>query len=157
MLAAGAVGFWLPLPARAELDLDPLNRWTEPEVGIDIKPRSGPISVLIEYLIDEADVPEFLEAMNERHRIRIRDGARHWTLMRDLGDPRLWLESYQTATWLEYIRHNTRRTKADAASADRLRALHRGPGLPVVHRRIVRQARWAPDEGLPKPLSIDHP
>ena len=33
MLAAGAVGLRLPLPARAELDLDPLNRWTEPQVG----------------------------------------------------------------------------------------------------------------------------
>ena len=29
MLLAGAVGLWLPLPARAELDLDPLNRFKE--------------------------------------------------------------------------------------------------------------------------------
>jgi MFS family permease len=157
MLAAGAVGLWLPLPARAELDLDPLNRWTEPEVGIDIKPRSGPISVLVEYLIDEADVPEFLALMNERHRIRVRDGALHWTLMRDLADARLWLESYQTPTWVEYIRHNQRRTKADAANSDRLRALNRSGGPPAVRRRIVRQTRWFPDEGLPKPSPIDHP
>ena len=73
-------------------------------------------------------MPEFLALMDERHRIRVRDGARHWTLMRDLGDPRLWLESYQTPTWVEYIRHNQRRTKADAANTDRLRALHRGAG-----------------------------
>jgi MFS family permease len=156
MLAAGAVGFLLPLPARAELDLDPLNRWTEPRVGIDLKPRSGPIAILVEYLIDEADVPEFLALMNERHRIRVRDGAQHWTMMRDLGDPRLWLESYQTPTWVEYIRHNQRRTMADAANTDRLRELHRGDA-PVVRRRIVRQTRWFPDEGLPKPSPIDHP
>ncbi len=157
MLAAGAVGFWLPLPARAELDLDPLNRFTEPRVGIDLKPRSGPIKVQIEYVIDEPDIPDFLALMNERHRIRVRDGARNWLLMRDVEDPRLWVETYQTPTWIEYLRHNTRRTKADAENVDRLREMHRGPGLPVVHRRIVRQARWAPDEGLPKPLSIDHP
>ena len=30
---------------RADLDLDPLNRWTEPQVGVDLKPRSGPISI----------------------------------------------------------------------------------------------------------------
>ena len=89
-------------------------------------------------------MPEFLGAMDERQRIRVRDGARHWTLMRDLADPRLWLESYQTPTWVDYIRHNQRRTKADAAVTDRLRALHRGPDQPVVHRRIVRQARWRP-------------
>ena len=157
MLLAGAVGLWLPLPARAELDLDPLNRFKEPEVGIDLKPRSGPISVLVEYLIDEADVPEFLAAMNERHRIRVRDGARHWTLMRDLADPRLWLESYQTPTWVDYIRHNQRRTKADAAVTDQLRGLHRGPDQPVVHRRIVRQARWRPEEPMLKASPIDHP
>ena len=60
--------------------------------------------------------------------------------MRDLEDPRLWVESYQTPTWVEYIRHNQRRTKADADSADRLRELHRGEDLPRVQRRIVRQA-----------------
>ncbi len=156
-LAGGAVGLRLPLPARAELDLDPLNRWSEPQVGIDLKPRSGPISILIEYLIDEAEVPEFLAAMAERQRIRIRDGARHWSLMRDLENPMLWLESYQTPTWVEYVRHNQRRTKADAAVGDRIHELHRGPGLPHVQRRIVRPARWTADEPLPKASPIDHP
>ncbi len=79
-IASGAVGLSLPLPARAELDLDPLNRWTAPEVGLDIQPRSGPIEISVEYMIDPADVPEFLDAMAERQRIRRRDGARHWTL-----------------------------------------------------------------------------
>ena len=32
-------------------------------------------------------MPEFLALMAERHRIRVRDGARHWTLMRDLERP----------------------------------------------------------------------
>ena len=42
MLAAGAVGLRLPLPARAELDLDPLNRWTEPKVALDLTPAQRP-------------------------------------------------------------------------------------------------------------------
>jgi MFS family permease len=155
LLAAGAVGLRLPLPARAELDLDPLNRWTEPQVGIDLKPRSGPIAIYIEYEIDEADIPAFLDAMAERQRIRRRDGARHWTLMRDLENPRIWAESYQTPTWVEYIRHNQRRTKADADSVDRLRELHRGPGLPRVQRHIVRQAR-RPAPEPPGHTPVDH-
>ncbi len=157
MLAAGALGLLLPLPARAELDLDPLDSFVEPRIGLDLTPRSGPISVSIEYLIDAADVPDFLTAMAERHRIRLRDGARHWTLMRDLERPRVWTENYQTPTWVEYVRHNQRRTKADAAVGDRIRQLHRGPELPHVQRRIVRQARWSPEDGLPKPSPIDHP
>lgn len=156
MVAGGLVGLRLPLPARAELDLDPLDRWTEPKVEVDLQPQSGPISISIEYLIEEASLPEFLAAMGERHRIRVRDGARHWQLLRDLENPRLWIETYQTPTWVEYVRHNQRRTKADAGVADLIRALHRGPGLPHVRRTIVRQ----PGLGLGLPIGvspIDHP
>jgi len=155
-LVFGAVGFLLPLPARAELDLSPLNAWTEPEVAVAIQPRSGPVAISIEYLIDEADIPEFLSAMEERHRIRVRDGARNWQLLRDLADPRLWVESYETPTWVEYVRHNSRRTNADAGWTERLRGLHRGQKLPTVHRRIVRQVRFSHQDPPPKP-PIDHP
>jgi hypothetical protein len=156
MLVGGAVGLWLPLPGRADLNLDPLSSWKEPAVAIDIRSRSGPIQVEIEFRIDEADVPAFLALMAERHRIRVRDGARHWTLQRDLGDSSLWIETYQTPTWLDYVRHNHRRTHADADVTDRLRALHRGGTLPVVHRRIVRQVRFTADPPPEKP-SISHP
>jgi MFS family permease len=156
LVMSGLVGLVLPLPARADLDLDPLGRWTEPAVGIDLQPRSGPVAIEVEYLIREEDLPEFLTVMRERRRVRSRDGARHWTLMRDLADPMRWLESYQTPTWLDYVRHNQRRTKADAEVFERIRALHRGPDAPVVRRRIVRQPRPATDEPLPKP-PIDHP
>ena len=156
MLAAGLVGLALPLPARAELDLAPLDRWTEPAVALDLRPRSGPIAVSVEYRIGEEDLPEFLAAMQERHRIRRRDGARHWTLMRDLADPTLWVESYQTPTWVEYVRHHQRRTRADNEVFDRIRALHRGALPPQVQRRIVRPPRWGPDASAPK-APIDHP
>ena len=76
--------------------------------------------------------------------------------MRDLEDPRLWIESYQTPTWVEYVRHNQRRTKADAEVADRLRALHRGDEPPLVHRRIVRQVRFTADPS-PARADIPHP
>ena len=155
MIAAGLVGFRLPLPDRTDLNLDPLNRFVEPLLALDLKPRSGPIAIEVEYRIAEADVPGFLAAMADRQRLRIRDGARHWTLQRDLEDPELWIESYQTPTWTDYVRHNMRRTQADAASLDRVRAMHAGPDLPRVHRRIIRQARWTGEEPGPKP-PIDH-
>ena len=79
-----------------------------------------------------------LRLMAERRNIRRRDGARNWALLRDLEKPDHWSESYHIATWDEYIRHNLRRTKADAASAVSLRALHRGEGDPLVHRMIER-------------------
>ena len=92
----------------------------------------------------------------ERHRIRVRDGARNWALQRDLGDPEIWIESYQTPTWLDYVRHNHRRTQADAEVTDRLRALHVGDE-PTVRRRIIRQVRFTADPPVDKPDPIHHP
>ena len=77
--------------------------------------------------------------MTERRRIRRRDGAKHWTLLRDLGEPDLWIERYHVATWLDYVRHNQRRTKADVDNSDAIQALHSGPERPRVHRMIERQ------------------
>ncbi|MCJ7997214.1 MFS transporter [Rhizobium cremeum] len=140
MIAGVAIGLWLPMPAFASLDLDPLNRFNEPPLSLDIRPRSGPIVINIDYEIRDADLREFLTLMVERRRIRIRDGARNWALMRDLENPDIWTETYHTPTWVDYVRHNQRRTKADAENSDRLLALHRGETKPRVHRMIERQA-----------------
>jgi MFS family permease len=142
LLAGGAVGLWIGLPRQQSLNLDPLNRWTEPAVALDLEPRSGPIVVSIEYTINPVDVPAYLELMQERKRIRQRDGARHWTLMRDLADPTLWVESYRLPTWLEYVRHNMRTTHEDAALRDRIRALHSAEAPPRVTRHIERPPSW---------------
>ncbi|TPN82672.1 MFS transporter [Mesorhizobium sp. CU2] len=138
MLAGGAIGLVLPLPRQTLLNLDPLNRFKEPMLSLDLKPRSGPIAIMIEYIIREEDVPEFLAAMAERGRIRRRDGARNWTLARDLENPTVWIEHYHTPTWVEYIRHNRRATHADAVIGERVRALHSGEDPPRVRRMIER-------------------
>ena len=88
MVLGAAIGLRYALPQFEALDLAPLNRFSEPNLPLDLKPRSGPIVVLIDYEIDEADIPAFLTAMTERRRIRIRDGAGQWALMRDLEIPR---------------------------------------------------------------------
>lgn len=155
MLAGGALGLRLPLPQQTALNLDPLNRWTEPMLSLDLKPRSGPIAIFIEYIIREEDVPEFLAIMAERGRIRRRDGARNWTLARDLENPELWVESYHTPTWLEYIRHNTRATHADAVIGERIRAMHSGKDRPRVRRMIERPTGIVPGHVHPKG-PIDH-
>lgn len=138
MLAGGAIGLLLPLPQQQVLNLDPLNRFREPHLALDLKPRSGPIAIMIEYVIREEDVPEFLAIMAERRRIRRRDGARNWTLARDLENPSIWIEHYHTPTWIEYVRHNGRITHADAVIGERVRALHSGDEPPRVRRMIER-------------------
>lgn len=150
MLVGAAIGLFLPLPEHTVLNLDPLNRFREPHLALDVQPRSGPIEITIEFIIREEDVPAFLEAMAERRRVRRRDGARHWTLARDIENPEVWVESYHTPTWLEYVRHNQRATHADAEIGDRLRALHSGPQPPRVRRVIERPTSLAAAVVTPK-------
>ena len=139
-LVVGAlIGLRLPLPESRGLNLDPLGRFKEPTLRFDLTYRSGPVMVMVDYEIDQTDVPAFLAAMSRRRRMRIRDGAQQWALLRDLQHPEHWSESYHVPTWGEYVRHNERRTQSDAELSDLLRQLHRGPGGPVVHRMIERQ------------------
>jgi MFS family permease len=133
------IGFILPLPDSEDLNLDPLNRFTEPPLQLNITQRSGPIMILVDYEIEQKDVPRFLDLMRKRRRIRIRDGAQQWALLRDLEEPDIWTETYHVPTWVEYIRHHERRTQADAEVSDELIALHKGPQPLRVHRMIERQ------------------
>jgi MFS family permease len=148
-------GFVWPLPAISELNLDPRDSWQEPETAVPVEARSGPIVITIEHRIAEANVPAFLAAMNERRRIRRRDGAQHWALLRDLGDPELWIERYQVSTWLDYVRHNHRRTHADDANSDALRQLRIDNAPPVVHRHIERQTSSLPVSRSPDPRELN--
>ena len=151
MIAGALIGLRLPLPELGDLDLDPLGRWRLPQLALDVQPRSGPIKIIVEYRIREADGPAFLNVMTERRRIRRRDGARQWTLMRDLEKADIWVETYHLPTWAEYVRHNGRATNADAAVTERLRALHAGTAPPLVHRLIVRPPEWSSTVAGPKP------
>jgi MFS family permease len=145
------------LPNYEEANLEPLNRWKQPDIALEIQPRSGPIVVTIEYRIREEDLPEFLALMAERRRIRRRDGARHWHLLRDLANPELWTERYDTPTWLDYVRQAQRITQADTSIVDRLRELHRGSEPPPVRRRIERQPVSTSPEATSPHETAHHP
>ncbi|MCR8725916.1 MFS transporter [Frigidibacter sp. ROC022] len=153
MLLGAALGLRYRLPESAALNLDPLDRFQVPPLALDIQGRSGPIMILVEYRIALDDTTRFLALMAQRRRIRIRDGARQWALLRDLEDPEIWTESYHVPTWHEYLRHNHRRTQADAENFDSLTALHRGPERPRVHRMIERQTVPRHDD---TPLTVQH-
>jgi hypothetical protein len=144
MLSCALLGRWWPLAQSDRLNLDPLRRWQEPATAVPVEPRTGPVVVTIEYVIDEIHILEFLAAMAERRRIRRRDGALNWRLLRDLADPCIWVERYETPTWLDYLRHNSRMTQDDASVPQRLLALHRGPEKPRVRRMLERQTGALP-------------
>ena len=132
-------GFFFRLPEVDDLNLELTGRWQAPDVEVPVEPRNGPVHITVHYRIREDDAPRFLAAMNERRRIRLRDGARGWALVRDLSDPVVWIEKYRFGRWLDYILHNERRTHADDANRDIIRELHQGSWPPPVHRMLERQ------------------
>ena len=133
------LGHWFPLAQSEALNLDPLRAFREPETSVPVQPTTGPVVVTIEYVIHVDEVLAFLSAMAELRRIRRRDGAINWRLLRDLADPQIWIERYETPTWLDYIRLNNRLTQDDALIRESLRSLHRGTEPVRVRRMIERQ------------------
>jgi len=155
LLVCAAAGLRFTVPPVVSLDMDPMGQFQEPTTSLDLKARSGPIFVMVDYRIPQEDIPEFLRLMTIRRRIRIRDGAQRWALLRDVENPEHWTESYHVPTWVEYIRHNSRRTKADAEVMEQLRKLHRGEP-PRVHRLIERQTVPPAEDISLKPGSDFH-
>ncbi|WP_342250292.1 MFS transporter [Sphingomonas sp. OTU376] len=148
-------GLVFKLPAISQLNLTPRDVWVEPHTEVQIEARSGPIVITVEHRIAERDIAAFLTVMHERRRIRRRDGARDWALTRDLSDATLWVERFDFATWLDYVRHNERRTHADAANSEALHALWIPGTEAVVHRRIERQTSSLPVTRNPDPREME--
>jgi hypothetical protein len=98
LVMVAATGVLMPIRQWQDSDQDPFGFET-PQLALDLKPRSGPLVVKIEYSIPEANVEAFLDRMQERRRVQSRVGARHWNLQRDLQDPSLWTETFRTPTW----------------------------------------------------------
>jgi MFS family permease len=151
MVALAAIGLLkqFALPETATLDLEPSDRWNEPQLDLKISASSGPVRVITEYVIPPDRTDQFLRLMAQRRRIRRRNGARHWTLARDLERSDHWLESCEFSTWTEYRRQAMRMTQADSAVGEALRSMHLGEA-PRIRRMIEPPAfKYAADTGQP--------
>lgn len=156
LLLVAAIGFLFPVRECRDSDLDPLGGFDAPAVALDLRPRSGPIVIKIEYFIPEEDVETFLKLMRERRRVQTRVGARHWTLLRNLQSPSQWKETFRTPTWTDYLRLNHRLTTADKELYERVIELHSGKRPPRLELSIERPTGPA---GKPDQLTpfVSHP
>jgi MFS family permease/quinol monooxygenase YgiN len=139
-LLIGLVATWrYRLVGDENLSLTPSRHWPEPVVLIDAEPTEGPAVTLIEYRIDPKTAEEFLQAMKEMRRIRQRDGAIRWNLLRDTADPQRYIESFVTESWAEHLRQHERVTAEDREAEQRARAFHLGPEPPRITHLIAEQ------------------
>ncbi|WP_192179637.1 MFS transporter [Mesorhizobium amorphae] len=138
LLLVAAAGVLFPLRERNESEPDPLEEFDAPAVALNLKPRSGPIMVKVEYLIAEKNLEAFLDLMRERRHVHSRVGARNWTLQRNLQKPMQWTEIFHTPTWTDYLRLNHRLTTEDKQLDDSILQLHAGELPPLVTLLIER-------------------
>jgi len=139
-LLIGLVASWrYRLVAEENLSLTPSMHWPEPIVLIDPQLEEGPAVTYVEYRIDPKSADDFLEAMKEMKRIRQRDGAIRWNLLRDAADPQRYIETFVTESWGEHLRQHERVTAEDREVEQRAQAFHLGSELPRVTHLIAEQ------------------
>lgn len=137
LLLVAAAAIVLPIRQWEDSDQE-TSEFLPPSLALEIKPRSGPIVIKVDYVIAEEDVDAFLDRMREWRRVQSRAGARNWTLQRNLQTPTLWTETFRIPTWTDYLRLNHRLTAADKEVGERLFALHDGDHCPQTTLTIER-------------------
>jgi MFS family permease len=146
------VGLLLPMPRVSHVDIEPAALNNEPEVGLPLTLRSGPVEIEIDYHVAPDDAREFYEVMQKLQRVRLRNGAFGWSLSRDIADVRLWTERFHCPTWGDYLRQRSRLTLADRELQNRADSFHTpGPGSRVRRRleRPLGSVRWRADTPAP--------
>ena len=139
-LLIGLVATWrYRLVDEENLSLTPSMHWPEPIVMIDPQLEEGPAVTYVEYRIDPKSADGFLEAMKEMRRIRQRDGAIRWNLLRDAADPQRYIEVFVTESWAEHLRQHERVTAEDREVERRAWAFHLGSQPPKITHLIAEQ------------------
>ena len=142
-----AAARWLPIAMEQLGSLDPRTRIELNPPSVEIHAASGPIVVVIEYRVPPGNAVEFAATINELGRIRRRDGARAWSICQDIDAIDLWIERFESPTWLDYLRWRTRPTQSDQAVRERLARLIVGEHGSV--RRLVVRPPGAQPLGAP--------
>lgn len=145
----------MPVSYATSGSLDPKAFGAFEPPQVDLHPSSGPIVVTIEYEVAPDKARDFAVAINELGRIRRRDGARRWSACQDIDDPRRWVERFESPTWADYLRRQSRPTAADHEVRTRLRSLIEGERSQV--RRFIERPAGAEPVGGPteRPEPLD--
>jgi quinol monooxygenase YgiN len=127
------------LVAKKNLSLAPSNHWPEPVMRIETDTSDGPAITSVEYRIDPKTAEGFLAALKDLKRIRLRDGAIRWNVLRDSADPERYLEIFVTESWGEHLRQHERITADDSKVEQRVQAFHVGTRPPKITHLIAEE------------------
>ena len=141
-LLAGVRGRFSPI---ATYDLSPAPL-AEPDTPLAVPTGGGPVFVMITYQVQPGAEDDFQQAVRPLGWSRRRTGAVSWMVLQHAESPGRFVEMFTVPSWDEYLRQQTRRTVADAALDDQLRAFLRAGTQPDVEHFLTP----------PKPHHHDH-
>lgn len=159
LLLTPILGILLPLPQTSLADVELVELGNEPEVGLAVTLRSGPVVIEIDYHVDPAQAREFYDAMLKVQRTRLRNGGFNWSISRDIADPSIWTERYQCPTWGDYLRMRDRFTQTDIELHEQARSFNSSAGALQVRRKLERpfgSVRWKADSPDHQQATIDY-
>jgi quinol monooxygenase YgiN len=136
-------------------DMTPALLLPMPKIVRDVEEEDGPVRVLIEYTVPEANARAFSRLLRAREQRRRRDGAIEWDLYRDVSKPTLWLETFVVESWGEHERQHSRTTAADQRSSARIAALLE-PGTASVTRHFIASEAWDAEERILAATKVAH-
>jgi hypothetical protein len=146
--ATALLGFVLPIAKDEVLDNASVEIGHQPEVGLGLTMRSGPVVVEVDYDVDPDHARDFYGVMMKMQAMRKRIGAFQWSIARDIANPALWTERYHCPTWGDYLRMRDRYTQADFTIQAEADSFNRSGHDRRVRRRLERpfgSVRWKAD------------
>ncbi|HKY32877.1 MAG TPA: MFS transporter [Candidatus Polarisedimenticolia bacterium] len=123
------------------LDLAPSRHWPAPVLSAAAELERGPVLVTVAYEVAAQDEAEFIAAMLDLRRVRLRDGAVRWDLFEDQAVGGRFLETFLVESWAEHLRQHERLTVSDRGVEQRARSFHRGAAPPLVTHYLAAPAR----------------
>lgn len=139
------LGWILPLPKMEDEDTSSVEIGAEPELGMALTMRSGPVVIEVEYDVDPDQAREFYGVMMQVEKVRKRIGGFDWSISRDIANPSIWVERYHCPTWGDYMRMRDRYTQADLDIQELADTFNRTGQGRRVRRRLERpygSVRW---------------
>ncbi len=112
-VALGAVALSvavLPLrPCTGMLSVDISTAWPSPSLVFEPNPDDGPVLVTVWYRVPEERHKNFIDAMSEVRRSRLRTGGHSWRLYHSVGQPETLFERFTVPSWTEFEHQRTER------------------------------------------------
>jgi MFS family permease len=153
LLLSVLLGMVMPMPNVHPDAATQVCQTTEPDVNLDIRPRSGPVVIEILYRIHRDQARDFYHAVQDVRRGRLRNGGYNWSIARDIADLEIWIERFICPTWADYLHQRDRATNLEREAVERINLLQMDGTAPIVRRHLERpfgSVRWwadTPDHG----------